>query len=121
MPFSAISVQISAAGSTGFGWTYSTAAAAAVVTDHLASAITGRDAFDIEGGWAAMHQACRNLGTAGLVMQAINAVDIAMWDLEARLLDGPGVELRAPMAPTPAASRDAGRSSTFRQRGFVCS
>ena len=34
-----------------------------------------------------MHRACRNLGTRGLVMQAISAVDIAWWDLKARLLD----------------------------------
>ena len=32
---------------------------------------------------------CRNLGTRGLVMQAISAVDIAWWDLKARLLDVP--------------------------------
>ena len=36
-----------------------------------------------------MHRACRNLGTRGLVMQAISAVDIALWDLKARLLDIP--------------------------------
>ena len=40
-------------------------------------------------GWSAMHRACRNLGTRGLVMQAISAVDIAWWDLKARLLDVP--------------------------------
>ena len=32
-----------------------------------------------------MVRACRNLGTRGLVMQAISAVDIALWDLAARL------------------------------------
>ena len=73
----------------GLGWTYSTAAAAQVITDHLAPAITGRDALDIPGCWSAMHRACRNLGTRGLVMQAISAVDIALWDLKARLLDVP--------------------------------
>ena len=34
-----------------------------------------------------MHRACRNLGTRGLVMQAISAVDIALWDLKAKVLD----------------------------------
>ncbi len=47
------------------------------------------DAFDIPAVWSAMHRACRNLGTKGLVMQAISAVDIALWDLKARLLDIP--------------------------------
>ena len=34
-----------------------------------------------------MHRACRNFGTRGLVMQALSAVDIALWDLKARLRD----------------------------------
>jgi L-alanine-DL-glutamate epimerase-like enolase superfamily enzyme len=59
------------------------------VQHHLASAVHGHDAFDISGGWAAMRRTCRNYGTKGLVMQAISAVDIAWWDLSARLLDVP--------------------------------
>ena len=78
----AVTVTIAAGGRQGLGWTYSTAAAAAVITDHLVPAITGRDATDITGCWEAMHRACRNLGTRGLVMQAISAVDIALWDLK---------------------------------------
>ena len=71
---------------TGVGWTYSTGAAAAVIRDHLIIAVDGRDAFDVPGCWQAMHRTCRNLGTRGLVAQAISAVDIALWDLKARLL-----------------------------------
>jgi L-alanine-DL-glutamate epimerase-like enolase superfamily enzyme len=36
-----------------------------------------------------MHRAGRNLGTRGLFAQALSAVDIALWDLKARLLDIP--------------------------------
>jgi len=85
----AVVVTLKAGGTTGLGWTYSSPAAAAVVHDHLAAEITGRDAHDIAGGWSAMHRACRNLGTRGLVTQAISAVDIAWWDLKARLLEVP--------------------------------
>jgi L-alanine-DL-glutamate epimerase-like enolase superfamily enzyme len=45
--------------------------------------------FDIGDGYQAMRRACRNLGSKGLVMQAISAVDMAWWDLKARLLDLP--------------------------------
>src|SRR5919206_722041 len=76
----AVTVLLHAGGEVGLGWTYSTGAAAGVVGEHLASAITDRDAFDIAAGWSAMHRACRNLGTRGLVMQALSAVDIACWD-----------------------------------------
>lgn len=85
----AVTVQVSAGGEQGLGWTYSTAAAAQVITDHLTPAITGLDVLDIDRCWSAMHRACRNLGTAGLVMQAISAVDIALWDLKATLLNIP--------------------------------
>lgn len=85
----AVTVTLQAGGQTGLGWTYSARAAAAVIGDKLADAVDGRDAHDIAGGWSAMHRACRNLGTKGLVMQAISAVDMAWWDLKARLLDVP--------------------------------
>ena len=81
-----MTVRIRAGGHTGLGWTYSSPAAATVIHDKLIPAVEGRDAFDIEGAWSAMHRACRNLGTRGLVMQAISAVDVALWDLKARLI-----------------------------------
>lgn len=82
----AVTVTLEAAGRTGLGWTYSSPAAAAVINHHLATEVHEHDAFDIPGGWEAMRRACRNLGTKGLVMQAISAVDIAWWDLKARIL-----------------------------------
>jgi L-alanine-DL-glutamate epimerase-like enolase superfamily enzyme len=85
----AVTVLLEAGGHTGLGWTYSGSGAAAVIGEKLAGAVHERDAFDIAGGWEAMRRACRNLGSKGLVMQAISAVDTAWWDLKARLLDVP--------------------------------
>ena len=85
----AVVVTLRAAGQTGLGWTYSSPAAAHVIDGHFADVIRGRDASDIGAGWEAMHRASRNLGTRGLVMQGASAVDIAWWDLKARLLDRP--------------------------------
>jgi L-alanine-DL-glutamate epimerase-like enolase superfamily enzyme len=89
----AVAVTARAGGLTGLGWTYSTAAAAAVVRDHLGGAVVGQDTADVAGCWEAMRRACRNFGTRGLVMQAISAVDVALWDLKARTLDLPLREL----------------------------
>jgi L-alanine-DL-glutamate epimerase-like enolase superfamily enzyme len=89
----AVTVQVDGGGRQGLGWSYSSPAASAVVHDKLIPAIRARDPFDIAGAWSAMHRACRNIGTKGLVMQAISAVDIALWDLKARLLDVPLVQL----------------------------
>jgi L-alanine-DL-glutamate epimerase-like enolase superfamily enzyme len=85
----AVTVRLEAGGRTGLGWTYSSPAAASIVHDHFVAAVTGRDAFDVAAGWSAMHRAARNIGTQGLVMQALSAVDVAWWDLKARLLDAP--------------------------------
>jgi L-alanine-DL-glutamate epimerase-like enolase superfamily enzyme len=85
----AVTVTLTAGDRTGLGWTYSCPAAATLTRDTLAGTVRGRDAHDITGGWSAMHQACRNLGTRGLVSHAISAVDIAWWDLKAQLLGVP--------------------------------
>jgi L-alanine-DL-glutamate epimerase-like enolase superfamily enzyme len=85
----AVVAQVHAGDRVGLGWTYSSPAAAAVIREHLAGVLTGRDPNDIAGAWAAMHRACRNFGTRGLVMQALSALDIALWDLKARLTAQP--------------------------------
>jgi L-alanine-DL-glutamate epimerase-like enolase superfamily enzyme len=83
----AVVVTLAAEGCTGTGWTYSSRAAATVVDDELAKHIVGANVLDVSAGWSAMRRAARNLGTRGLVMQAISAVDVAWWDLKARVLD----------------------------------
>jgi L-alanine-DL-glutamate epimerase-like enolase superfamily enzyme len=82
-------VQARAGGSVGTGWTYGPAACASMVHDKLASIVTGRDAMDVGGAFDAMVKAVRNAGRPGAVGYAISAVDVALWDLKARLLDLP--------------------------------
>jgi len=79
-------VEATSGTTTGIGYTYAAPAAAAVVRDTLAGAVTGRDAFGVGGSWSAMVRAIRNQGRPGVVASAISAVDIALWDLKARLL-----------------------------------
>jgi L-alanine-DL-glutamate epimerase-like enolase superfamily enzyme len=75
-----------AGGELGIGWSYTAAAAATVVDELLATAVTGRDAFDVAGAAEAMARQVRNVGRPGIAAMAISAVDIALWDLKARLL-----------------------------------
>ena len=70
----------------GLGWTYAAAAAGGVITDVLADAVIGRSALDVPGAAEAMARAVRNIGRPGVAATAISAVDIALWDLKARLL-----------------------------------
>src|SRR4051794_4524281 len=78
-------VTASAGGRTGIGWTYAGPSAVQVVTGLLAGVVEGRDATTPAASWAAMQHAVRNLGRPGLVAEAISAVDVALWDLHARL------------------------------------
>lgn len=85
----AVTVRVCGGGHQRLGWTYSDTAAATLIADTLRSVLLGRRCADIESAWTAMRAACRNLGTKGLVMQAVSAVDVALWDLKAKMLDAP--------------------------------
>ncbi len=78
---------------TGLGYTYADTATARLIHDLLAKVVQGLDAMDVPGAWAAMVHAIRNLGRPGVVSMAIAAVDIALWDLKARLLELPLITL----------------------------
>jgi len=85
----AVTVEVTAGRTTGLGWSYSTAATARLIDDEFADVVTGRDALDVTGAWEAMVRHARNLGRPGIVSHAVAAVDIALWDLKARLLGLP--------------------------------
>src|SRR4029079_6032366 len=73
----------------GIGWTYGPTACATLISDKIAGLVQGRSAMDVPGSSKAMIKAVRNAGRAGIAGYAIAAVDVALWDLKARLLDLP--------------------------------
>jgi L-alanine-DL-glutamate epimerase-like enolase superfamily enzyme len=81
--------EVEAGGKTGLGYTYSDASIVALIDKKLGELIAGRSAFDTPGAGVAMWRAVRNLGRSGLAATAISAVDTALWDLKAKLLDVP--------------------------------
>jgi L-alanine-DL-glutamate epimerase-like enolase superfamily enzyme len=83
---SIVVVEIEGGGTDGIGWTYAPAAAARLVDELLAPAIDGIDAFATGEAHLAMLRTLRNAGVPGLGSMALSAVDIALWDLKAKLL-----------------------------------
>lgn len=81
--------SVRAGGQAGVGYTYAGTPVVTVVRSKLADVLTGADALQPPARWAQMQHAVRNLGKPGVVAEAISAVDIALWDLRARLLDEP--------------------------------
>jgi L-alanine-DL-glutamate epimerase-like enolase superfamily enzyme len=74
---------------SGSGWTYAPAAVVPAITELLAPVVVGRSALDVVASWEAMAHTVRNAGRPGMMSMAISAVDTALWDLTARLLDLP--------------------------------
>ncbi len=79
-------VEVRAGDARGLGYAYADAAAAQLIAGTLAGVVEGRDAMAVPGAWLAMVQAVRNAGRPGIASSAIAAVDVALWDLKARLL-----------------------------------
>lgn len=82
-------VEARADGVVGHGYSYADASAADVVERLLAGRVRGLDALATERAWWEMAAAARNVGRPGIASHAISAVDVALWDLKARLLGVP--------------------------------
>lgn len=82
-------VTATAEGTMGLGYTYAHQVAANLVNDKLAGIVVDRSAVDVHAANAAMVREVRNLGATGIASMSISAVDIALWDLKARLLEVP--------------------------------
>ena len=82
-------VEVQAGGTHGIGYTYGHAATAALIDSTLADVVRGRDVMSIAGIHEDMRRALRNIGRPGIGMMAVSAVDVALWDCKARLLEQP--------------------------------
>jgi L-alanine-DL-glutamate epimerase-like enolase superfamily enzyme len=92
-----IIVQARGGDRVGLGYTYADRATATLIRELLADVIEGQDAMAPIASWIAMRSRVRNLGRPGIVSMAISAVDVALWDLKARLLDLPLITLLGPV------------------------
>ena len=77
----------------GLGYTYADTATAKLIQEVLSQVVQGQDAMAPASSWNAMASRIRKFWRPGVVSVAISAVDIALWDLKARLLNLPLVTL----------------------------
>ncbi|MHA7985260.1 enolase C-terminal domain-like protein [Rathayibacter sp. CAU 1779] len=80
-------VEVEADGCSGLGYAYTSPAALGVVRDVLAPIVIGGDLFHTPELFWTMARAVRNLGWRGIAASAISAVDVALHDAKARLLE----------------------------------
>ena len=82
----------------GIGYTYADAATAKVAQHLLKTIIDSADPFQHPALWMQMQRSVRNLGNRGIAAMAISAIDVALWDLRARLLHVHWFNFSAPRA-----------------------
>src|ERR1044072_10021577 len=80
-------VEAYAGNKRGIGYTFADAATGRLIKDKLAPLLVGADAMAVPASWLAMVRSIRNLGRPGIAAVAISAVEGALWDLKARLLN----------------------------------
>ena len=79
-------VEAHAADETGLGYTYAPAAAAKLIDEKLAEVARGADVHAVAQTWAKLGLELRNAGRPGIGFCALSAIDVALWDLKARVL-----------------------------------
>ncbi len=78
--------EVSSGDQVGMGYSYADAAAARVIRSDLGDELRGHPVTDIPGAWWRMVARLRNIGRPGIGMTAVSALDVALWDLKARIL-----------------------------------
>ncbi len=91
-----VTAEITREGQTGFGYTYADVATAHFIEEHLAGIILAADPQAVESNFASMERAVRNVGRDGVAATAIAALDMAGWDLKAKLNGQSFIDLIGP-------------------------
>jgi L-alanine-DL-glutamate epimerase-like enolase superfamily enzyme len=111
-----VSCELAAGGERGLGYSSVHDAAARLIADTLRMAVLGKSAFSTAACHEAMLRSIRNFGRPGLVACAISAVDVALWDLKAKLLGVPLVALLGQLRERVPIYASGGFTSYDRER-----
>jgi len=86
-------VEVQAGAWRGLGYTYADAGAARLLRDVVTPAVRGLHPFDTRRIYEAACASVRNHGRSGAGAMAISALDVAAWDLKAKMLGVPVAKL----------------------------
>jgi L-rhamnonate dehydratase len=114
-------VEIEASdGTVGFAVTTGGEIGAFIVEKHLARFLEGQRVTDIEKMWDQMYNATLYYGRKGIVLNAISGVDLALWDLLAKVRKEPVFQLLGgPVRDELQFYATGARPDLARQMGFI--
>jgi L-alanine-DL-glutamate epimerase-like enolase superfamily enzyme len=82
-----ILVELGAGKISGLGYSYASESCVPLIREKLFSIVRGKSPFSLSALRNEMNSAVRNFGRHGIVSSAIAAVEIALWDLKAKILN----------------------------------
>ncbi|SAL12550.1 mandelate racemase/muconate lactonizing protein [Caballeronia turbans] len=114
-------VEIEASdGTVGFAVTTGGEIGAFIVEKHLARFLEGQRVTDIEKMWDQVYNATLYYGRKGIVLNAISGVDLALWDLLAKVRKEPVFQLLGgPVRDELQFYATGARPDLARQMGFI--
>ena len=80
---------LAADGSYGWGEGYGPARVIQAGIDYLSPLVIGQDPLQVEAIWSRMYRQSLDYARRGVLVAAISALDIALWDLRGKLLNQP--------------------------------
>ena len=92
-------VQLECAGKHSLGYTYADGGTATIARKLLNEIVLGSNPLFHSETLQKMLRAIRNMGETGVAMMAVSALDNALWDLRAKLVDLPLVSLLGQVRP----------------------
>lgn len=104
-------VQLESGSTRALGYTYADHATAVLAQKLLTEIVIGSDPFFHAATLQKLLAAIRNLGETGIAMMAVSAIDNAIWDLRARIVNLPLVSLLGQVRATIAVYGSGGFTS----------
>lgn len=107
-------------GTVGFAVTTGGEIGAYIVEKHFARFIEGRAITDLELMWDQMYHSSLFYGRKGVVVNALSAVDLALWDLLGKVRGEPVYQLLGgPVRPDVQFYATGSRPDLAKQMGFI--
>jgi L-alanine-DL-glutamate epimerase-like enolase superfamily enzyme len=88
-----ILVELGVGKISGLGYSYASESCVPLIRKKLFPIVRGKNPFSLSALCNEMNSAVRNFGRHGIASSAIAAVEIALWDLKAKILNLPLVKL----------------------------